>query len=216
MAIFDLLDKLDVDRLITGFDKGLRTVFAPAHAARTTPGEAASDAVLDEQQRREAAALMRVNHTGEVCAQALYQGQALTAREAPARDALEQAAREETEHLAWTEQRIAELGGAKSVLNPLFYAGSFAIGAVSGLLGDRWNLGFLAETEQQVVKHLEGHLQRLPANDEKSRAIVQQMRDDESRHATTALAHGGAELPAPVKAAMKLSSKVMTETSYWL
>ena len=159
---------------------------------------------------------MRVNHSGEVCAQALYQGQALTAREPSARRALEQAAAEETEHLAWTERRIAALGGSKSVLNPLFYAGSFVIGAASGLLGDKWNLGFLAETERQVAHHLEGHLQRLPAEDRKSRAILEQMRDDEARHATSASNHGGAELPEPVKAAMKVSSKVMTETAYWL
>lgn len=207
---------IDLDKLIVAFDKGLRTVFAPAQTLRDVPGDTLPDAPLDETQRRQAAALMRVNHTGEVCAQALYQGQALTARDASAKHALEQAAQEETEHLAWTEQRIAELGGAKSVLNPLFYAGSFAIGALSGLLGDKWNLGFLAETERQVVQHLEGHLERLPREDEKSRAIVTQMRDDEARHATTAIAHGGAELPSPVKATMKVSSKVMTETAYWL
>jgi ubiquinone biosynthesis monooxygenase Coq7 len=207
---------IDLDRLIIGFDKGLRTLFAPAQTLREVPGAALPDAALDEAQRREAAAMMRVNHTGEICAQALYQGQALTAREPTAKQTLEQAAQEETEHLAWTERRIAELGGSKSVLNPLFYAGSFALGAVSGLLGDKWNLGFLAETERQVVRHLEGHLERLPVEDQKSRAIVEQMRNDEARHATSAINHGGAELPGPVKAAMKASSKVMTETAYWL
>jgi ubiquinone biosynthesis monooxygenase Coq7 len=207
---------INLDQLIVGFDKGLRTLFAPAQSLRPVPGDETTDAALDETQRRTSASLMRVNHSGEVCAQALYQGQALTARDASAKQALEQAAQEETEHLAWTELRIAELGGGKSVLNPLFYAGSFAIGAVSGLLGDKWNLGFLAETERQVVRHLEGHLERLPADDRKSRAIVEQMRDDEARHATSAVSHGGAELPAPVKAAMKASSKVMTETAYWL
>jgi ubiquinone biosynthesis monooxygenase Coq7 len=207
---------IDIDKVITGFDKGLRTLFASAQTLRPVPGDALSDAALEEAQRKTSASLMRVNHSGEVCAQALYQGQALTAREPAAKHALEQAAQEETEHLAWTERRIAELGGAKSVLNPLFYAGSFAIGAVSGLLGDKWNLGFLAETERQVVRHLEGHLERLPADDQKSRAIIEQMRDDEARHATSALEHGAAELPAPVKAAMKASSKVMTETAYWL
>ena len=206
---------INIDKLINGFDKGLRTLFAPAHTLRDVPGDALADASLDDTQRRQAAALMRVNHSGEVCAQALYQGQALTARDASAKQALEQAALEETEHLAWTERRIAELGGSKSVLNPVFFAGSFALGALSGLLGDKWNLGFLAETERQVVRHLEGHLQRLPAADQKSRTIVQQMRDDEARHATTAINHGAAELPAPVKAAMKASSKVMTETAYW-
>ena len=207
---------ISIDKFIVGFDKGLRTLFAPAQTLRAVPGDALTDAPLDEAQRRQAAALMRVNHSGEVCAQALYQGQALTARDVSAKQALEHAAQEETEHLAWTERRIAELGGGKSVLNPLFYAGSFAIGAVSGLLGDRWNLGFLAETERQVVLHLEGHLERLPADDQKSRAIVEQMRDDEARHATSAMNHGAAELPAPVKAAMKAASKVMTETAYWL
>ena len=206
----------DIDRFIVGFDKGLRTLFAPAQTLRPVPGEAIPDASLDEAQRQRSASLMRVNHSGEVCAQALYQGQALTARDTAAKQALEQAAQEETEHLAWTERRIAELGGSKSVLNPLFYAGSFAIGAMSGLLGDKWNLGFLAETERQVVRHLEGHLERLPAEDQKSRAIIEQMRADEARHATSALDHGGADLPAPVKAAMKASSKMMTETAYWL
>lgn len=207
---------MELDDLIIGFDRGLRTLFAPARSTRPVPGEGLQDADMSPAQRTLAAALMRVNHTGEVCAQALYQGQAMTARDSGARAALEEAAREETEHLAWTEHRITELGGRKSLLNPLFYAGSFAIGAAAGALGDRWNLGFLAETERQVVKHLEGHLERLPADDRKSRAIVEQMRDDEARHATTALRHGGAELPAPVKAAMQASSRVMTGGAFLL
>ena len=207
---------MDFDKIITGVDRGLRTLFAPAQTLRDVPGDALPETPLDDVQRRQAASLMRVNHSGEVCAQALYQGQALTARDAAAKQTLEQAAQEETEHLAWTERRIAELGGSKSVLNPLFYAGSFALGALSGLLGDKWNLGFLAETERQVVRHLEGHLERLPAEDQKSRAIVEQMRDDEARHATSAIDHGAAQLPAPVKAAMKASSKLMTESAYWL
>ena len=206
----------NLDRLIIGFDKGLRTLFAPAHSVRPAPGGEIADVALDQTQRELAAALMRVNHSGEICAQALYQGQALTARDSRARQALEQAAQEETEHLAWTERRIEELGGHKSLLNPLWYAGSFALGAAAGLLGDRWNLGFLAETERQVVQHLEGHLQRLPAEDRKSRVILEQMKADEARHATSALQHGGAELPAPVRAAMRLSSKVMTETAFWI
>ncbi len=205
-----------IDDLIISFDKGLRTLFAPAHSVRKIPGNDLPEAELDERQRALAAALMRVNHSGEICAQALYQGQAMTARDSSARAALEEAAREETEHLAWTEQRIAELGSRKSLLNPLWYAGSFAIGAAAGLLGDRWNLGFLAETERQVVRHLEGHLDRLPAEDRKSRAIVEQMREDEARHATSALRHGGAELPEPVKTAMQATSKVMTGTAYLL
>jgi 3-demethoxyubiquinol 3-hydroxylase len=207
---------IDLDRLIIGFDKGLRAVFAPAQSLRPVPGETISEPELSGPERELAAALMRVNHAGEICAQALYQGQALTARNSGARQALEQAAREETEHLAWTERRIDELGGRKSVLNPLWYAGSFAIGAAAGLLGDRWNLGFLAETERQVVAHLEGHLERLPAADRKSRAIVEQMRDDEARHATSASQQGGGELPRPARSAMRFSSKVMTGTAFWI
>ncbi len=207
---------IDLDRLIVSFDRGLRTLFAPAISARAVPGEDLPDAVMDPAQRQHAAALMRVNHTGEVCAQALYQGQALTARSAEAQAALERAAREETEHLAWTGQRIEELGGRTSVLNPLFYAGSFAIGTVAGLLGNRWNLGFLVETERQVVEHLEGHLRTLPPEDGRSRAIVSEMRLDEARHATTALEHGAAELPAPARALMRLASKVMTRSTYWI
>jgi ubiquinone biosynthesis monooxygenase Coq7 len=205
-----------IDELIIAFDLGLRTVFGPARSVRPVPGEELPQHEMSASQRTHAAALMRVNHTGEVCAQALYQGQALTARDQSARAALGKAAQEETEHLAWTELRIEELGGRKSLLNPLFYAGSFAIGAAAGLLGDRWSLGFLAETERQVVAHLEGHLTRLPEEDQKSRAVVKEMQIDEARHATNALQHGGAELPAPAKAAMRVASKVMTETSYWI
>jgi ubiquinone biosynthesis monooxygenase Coq7 len=205
-----------IDELIVAFDKGLRTVFAPAQTLRPVPGEELPSPPLSDSQRALSAALMRVNHTGEVCAQALYQGQALTARNPQAKAALEQAAQEETEHLAWTERRIAELGGRKSLLNPAWYAGSFAIGALAGLLGDRWNLGFLAETERQVVAHLEGHLQRLPAEDSRSRAIVEKMREDEARHATSAIEYGASDLPRPARDAMRLSSKVMTETAYWI
>jgi ubiquinone biosynthesis monooxygenase Coq7 len=207
---------LDLDRLITAFDNGLRTLLAPAHSARPIPGEAAAEPELTPAERELTAALMRVNHTGEICAQALYQGQALTARNPDARAALEQAASEENDHLAWTSQRITELGGRTSFLNPLFYAGSFTLGAVAGILGDKWNLGFLAETERQVEAHLEGHLGRLPAQDEKSRAIVAEMKNDEARHASTAIQHGAAELPAPVKLAMKMGSQVMTRTTFWI
>jgi ubiquinone biosynthesis monooxygenase Coq7 len=202
-----------LDELIVAFDRGLRTVFAPAHSLRETPGDDLPEAAMTEEQRRLSASLMRVNHAGEVCAQALYQGQALTARDPSSRAALEQAAREETEHLAWTERRIEELGGRKSLLNPAWYAGSFAIGALAGLAGERWNLGFLAETERQVVAHLDGHLKRLPGEDRKSRAVLESMRTDEARHATSAVGHGAAELPAPAKAVMRLTSKVMTTTS---
>ena len=205
-----------LDELIIAFDKGLRTVFAPAQSVRPTPGASLPEAGMTEAERTHAAALMRVNHTGEICAQALYQGQALTARNPRARAALEQAAREETEHLAWTESRIEGLGGRKSLLNPAWYAGSFAMGALAGLAGDRWSLGFLAETERQVVAHLEGHLRRLPEEDRKSRAVLEQMKVDEASHATNAIKHGAAELPQPAKAAMRLSSKVMTETAFWI
>lgn len=207
---------LDIDRLIVGFDRGLRTLFAPAQSVRPVPGMDLPDAGMETADRKLAAALMRVNHSGEICAQALYQGQALTARDSQAKAALERASQEETEHLAWTESRIEELGGHKSLLNPMLYAGSFALGAAAGLLGDKWNLGFLAETERQVVKHLEGHLQRLPEEDRKSRAILEQMKEDEARHATSALQHGGAELPAPARLAMRLSSEVMTKTAFWI
>ncbi len=205
-----------LDRLIVEFDKGLRTLFAPASTVRPLPGKQVDDAVLSESEKRLAAALMRVNHSGEICAQALYQGQALTARNPAAKAALEQAAQEETEHLSWCETRIRELGSHTSYLNPLLYTGSLAIGAFAGVLGDKWNLGFLAETEHQVEAHLARHLERLPVQDAKSRAIVEQMKQDEARHATTALEHGGAELPLPVKLGMKLSSKLMTKTAYWV
>ena len=206
----------DLDRLIVAFDNGLRTLLAPAHSARPHPDSDVADVALAPNERQLAAALMRVNHSGEVCAQALYQGQALTARNPEARAALERAAVEETDHLAWTARRIDELGGRVSLLNPLWYAGSFALGAAAGLLGDKWNLGFLAETERQVEGHLAGHLDRLPPGDEKSRVIVDQMKTDEARHAGTAVEHGAAELPTPVKQAMKLGSRVMTRTAFWI
>jgi ubiquinone biosynthesis monooxygenase Coq7 len=207
---------MNLDRLIMVFDNGLRTLLAPARSARPHPDAAIEDAGLDNAQRALSAALMRVNHTGEICAQALYQGQALTARNPLARVVLEQAAAEETDHLAWTERRITELGGRLSALNPLFYAGSFALGAMAGIAGDKWNLGFLAETERQVESHLDSHLGRLPEADVKSRAIVDQMKADEARHARTAVEHGGAELPQPLRQAMKLGSRVMTETTFRL
>lgn len=207
---------INIDKLIIGFDSALRTLLTPAQTLRPVPGSELPEAELTDTEKRLSCALMRVNHVGEVCAQALYQGQGLTARNGTVQQALMQAAREETEHLAWTERRIAELGGRKSLLNPLWYGGSFAIGVVAGMLGDKWNLGFLAETEQQVGAHLARHLQRLPDNDEKSRAIVTQMEIDEASHATMALSYGGAELPLPVKFTMKLGSKVMTQTAYWV
>jgi ubiquinone biosynthesis monooxygenase Coq7 len=206
----------NLDKLIIGFDHALRTLLTPAQTLRPVPGTQLPEAELNDLEKSESAALMRVNHVGEICAQALYQGQALTARDAGVQQTLAQAAREETEHLAWTERRINELSGRKSLLNPLWYGGSFAIGAFAGLLGDKWNLGFLAETERQVSAHLGGHLSRLPHADEKSRAIVTQMQIDEAGHATTAMANGGAELPMPVKLVMKMASTVMTRTAYWV
>lgn len=204
------------DSLILHFDRALRTLFAPAASRRPYPDAGLPEATMTDAERRHVAGLMRVNHSGEVCAQALYQGQALTARNPDIAQALQQAADEETEHLAWCERRLNELNSHKSLLNPLWYTGSFALGVLAGTLGDRWNLGFLAETERQVEGHLDGHLQRLPEQDAKSRAIVEQMKADEIRHAETAIALGGAELPLPVKLAMKLTAKVMTQTAYWV
>lgn len=203
-----------MDQLIVEFDKALRTLFAPARSVRPVPGGDMPDTLLSDAQREHVAGLMRVNHCGEICAQALYQGQAIMSRDASVRRELEQASNEETEHLAWTEQRIAELGGRKSLLNPLWYGGSLALGMLAGRLGDRWNLGFLAETERQVEAHLGGHLDQLPAEDQKSREIIGQMKIDEARHADTAIGLGAQELPGPVKAAMKLMARVMTTTAY--
>lgn len=204
------------DTLIAEFDRALRTVFAPARSGRPVPGAELPDTLLDSTQRRHAAGLMRVNHCGEICAQALYQGQALTSRDPGVREALRGAANDETEHLAWTEQRIAELGGHKSLLNPLLYLGSLSLGLAAGALGDKWNLGFLAETERQVEAHLDGHLKKLPDDDGRSRAIVDQMRLDEIQHAETAVQYGAAELPKPVKWAMKLAASLMTASTYRL
>jgi ubiquinone biosynthesis monooxygenase Coq7 len=203
-----------MDRLIHELDRALRAIAGVANASRRSPAEQKAEAPLDDQERAHAAALMRVNHVGEICAQALYQGQALTARNPEARQALEQAAREEEDHLAWSAARIRELGGRPSLLNPLWYAGSLAIGAVAGALGDRWNLAFLAETEHQVEEHLAGHLGALPAKDERTRAVVEAMRRDEAKHRASALRLGAAELPEPAKAAMRLASKVMTSVAY--
>lgn len=207
---------MNVDALIIALDNGLRTVFASAQSARPLPGKDLPDTDLNATDKKHAASLMRVNHVGEVCAQALYQGQALTARNLTAKVALAKAAQEEVEHLAWCETRLTALGGRKSLLNPVWYAGSLAIGMTAGTLGDKWNLGFLAETERQVEAHLMTHMQALPEADTKSRAVVEQMRKDEARHAETAIAHGGTALPLPVQTAMRLMSKVMTKTAYWV
>ncbi len=205
---------IDIDRCITEFDKGLRTIIGVHPAARPTPGKELPETDLGEAERRHAAALMRVNHCGEVCAQALYQGQALASN--GLRGALDQAAREEADHLAWCEHRIAELGGRLSVLNPLWYAGSLAFGFVAGKFGDEWNLGFLAETEHQVERHLQGHLDRLSESDTRTRAIIEQMKRDEAGHADTARRLGARDLPAPAKGAMRLAARAMTATSYWI
>lgn len=204
-----------IDRFIHGLDQALRTTLGPApEPSRPNPAAAHTEAELTAAERELAGRLMRVNHAGEISAQALYQGQALTARLPTVRGKMEQAAVEENDHLAWTAERIRELGTHTSVLAPFWYAGSFAIGALAGIAGDKWSLGFVAETEHQVIRHLDAHLARLPEQDAKSRAILEQMRTDEARHATTALAAGGATLPEPVRQLMALSSKVMTTTAY--
>ena len=205
---------LNLDCIIVEFDKGLRTLLSEAHSVRPYPDANVAEAPLSEAEKRHAAALMRVNHSGEICAQALYQGQALTARDPKVQQRLQHAAQEETEHLAWTSHRVHELGGHLSLLNPLWYTGSLALGAFAGLLGDKWNLGFLSETEQQVGAHLQSHLSRLPQQDEKSRAIVSQMYTDEIGHADMAVELGGVELPNPVPMLMKLNGRVMTSLVY--
>lgn len=201
-----------IDRWLVSADNALRTLSGSVHAARPTPGDTRSDA-LPEAERPRSGALMRVNHVGEVCAQALYQAQALTARSPDLRARMQTAAREELDHLAWTEQRLQELGDRPSLLNPLWYAGSFGIGLLAGRLGDARSLGFVIETERQVEQHLAGHLDRLPAADERSRAIVERMRDDERRHADGAVEAGGLPLPAPARWLMRAAARVMTTTA---
>jgi 3-demethoxyubiquinol 3-hydroxylase len=204
------------DRFIIELDRALRTVLGVGAAERTSPGKALEEPVLDAGERRHAAALMRVNHCGEVCAQALYQGQALASRNARIKEELGRAAREESDHLAWSAERIAQLGGRPSLLNPLWYAGSLCIGYVAGRLGDAWNLGFLAETERQVERHLAGHLERLSPRDERTHAVIETMRREEAGHADKAVALGARELPDPVRGAMRVAARVMTTTAYWL
>ena len=203
-----------LDRLIQELDRGLRTVAAANVAARPNPAGGSRESVSEDAARCHAAALMRVNHAGEIAAQALYHGQALTARNPRTREALLEAARDETDHLAWCEQRVRELDDRTSLLAPVWYAGSFAIGAMAGLAGDRTSLGFVAETERQVIEHLESHLHALPEGDERSRRIVEQMRDDEARHGKQASAAGGRELPRPVRELMRRTARVMTRTAY--
>jgi ubiquinone biosynthesis monooxygenase Coq7 len=204
------------DRLIIAIDQAARTVLAESHPARPYPAEGISDSLERPEDRAHAAALMRVNHAGEVAAQALYQGQAFVATSPPTRESLMEAAREENDHLAWCARRVQELGGRLSALNSVWYAGSFGIGALAGLVGDRASLGFVAETERQVVEHLDGHLQQLSRKDARTRAIIEQMSSDEERHGRNALSAGGAELPALARALMKLTARVMTRTAHWL
>ncbi len=207
-----------LDRLTAAADRALRTLGAPPAALRPSPaaGLASAEPEMTEAQRREAAALMRVNHVGEVCAQALYDAQALASRDPELRALFERAASEESDHLAWTQARIEELGGRTSLLNPLWYGGAFAIGLLAARAGDRRSLGFMAETERQVEQHLDGHLERLPEGDLASRAVIEQMKDDEVQHAESAIHHGGAELPLPARLAMRLAAKVMTKTAHYI
>ena len=203
-----------IDDIVLGLDNALKTLAAKPRAMRSNPAESVPEADLSTDQRQHAAGLMRVNHTGEICAQALYDGQALTARDQQTRTSLHTAAQEETDHLVWCEERLTELDARPSVLNPLFYAASYAMGAVTGLLGDKVSLGFVEATEDQVCRHLEAHMASLPPEDERSRSIIEQMHEDEARHGADALEAGGLEFPQAVKDAMSVASRVMTKTTY--
>jgi len=205
------------DRIVSALDQALRTVFAPAkRPTRPSPAHEMPEPALSPGERDLAGRLMRVNHAGEIAAQALYHGQGVTARLDAVRSRMEQAAEEENDHLAWTRDRIEKLGTHTSLLGPFWYAGSFAIGAIAGLAGDRWSLGFVVETEQQVIRHLDSHLARLAAHDAPDRAVLERMKEDELQHATSALSAGAAALPRPVQSAMHLISRVMTRTAYWI
>ena len=206
-----------LDRLLVGVDQAVRTLSpGAATAVRENPSATTSSDKLDKSDYRHIAGLMRINHTGEVCAQALYQGQAATAKLPDVRDKMEHAALEETDHLVWCEDRLNQLGSQTSVLNPLFYALSYGIGAVAGAAGDKWSLGFVAATEEQVCKHLREHLEQLPTEDKKTRAILKQMLADEEEHGASALAAGGQDFPKPIKDVMSVMSKAMTKTTYRL
>ena len=205
-----------IDNVINTFDAALRTVFAEARPSRVRPDASIKEDVMTDEQKQKVVTLMRINHVGEVCAQALYSGQAFTSRNPQIVAALKHAASEETDHLAWCESRIKELGGRKSLLNPVWYLGSFTLGAIAGAVGDKWNLGFLAETEQQVSAHLSSHLEALPVEDIKTRAIIEQMHADELSHAKEAINLGAADLPNTFKYAMKVSSKIMTTTAHYI
>lgn len=204
-----------IDQCLVQFDQALRTcVPGSSHAERSTPAEQLGHTELTDNEQRHAAGLMRINHTGEVCAQALYAGQASTAKLGEVREAMEHAAAEEVDHLAWCEERLGELNSQPSVLNPVFYGLSFGMGALAGLAGDRWSLGFVAETERQVCEHLEDHLEQLPEADARSKAVLEQMIIDEKQHGETAKQAGGADLPPPIQQAMTLLSQVMKKTTY--
>lgn len=207
---------MSLDRAILAVDKLIRTLFVAAPKSPWIPGEEMPEPSLSVAEKRHAGALMRINHVGEICAQALYQGQALACRDAVIRQSLDKAAAEEVEHLAWTAQRIDELGGRASYLNPFWYVGAAAIGVVAGKCGDAWSLGFLAETERQVGAHLDSHLTSLPEGDVKSRAIVLRMRSDEIAHAEVATALGGRVLPLPIRCLMRVSARIMTRTAYYV
>ena len=210
-------DLTPLDRLLAGVDNALRTIAAPAgRPSRENPAAEIAESELSDDQRAHAAGLMRVNHAGEVAAQGLYQGHAAVARDAVIEEQMQHAADEEFDHLAWCEQRLAELNAGPSRLSPVWYAGAFAIGAASGVLGDRWSLGFIAETERQVCAHLDSHLDRLPDDDAKSRAIVRKMRDEEEQHGENAIEAGAAQLPDPIQRLMQLTAKLMTKTAYRL
>ncbi len=207
---------MHIDSFIGGFDRALRVVTGVTIGHRPNPARGLGDAEMSEQEKRHSAGLMRVNHVGEVCAQALYEAQAAFAKDETTREQFRQSGQEEIDHLAWTAERLQELGSRASLLNPLWYAGAFALGAVAARLGDASSLGFVVETERQVEAHLNSHLEQLPAQDQRSRAIVTQMRDDEIAHADAAQALGAAELPAPVKGAMRMMARVMTGTAYYI
>ena len=204
-----------LDRLLAGANNALRTIAAPAgRPARRNPAAEITETDLTEKQRAHAAGLMRVNHAGEIAAQGLYQGHATVARDPDIEEQMQRAAEEEFDHLAWCEQRLSELGQKPSLLSPIWYTGAFLIGTASGVLGDKWSLGFIAETEKQVCAHLDTHLDRLPDDDARSRAIVRQMRDEEQEHGENAKDAGAAELPEPIRELMKLTARVMTSTAY--
>lgn len=216
MCCDTLLSMPTIDDFIIQFDRALRTLAAPARARRPSPAVDCPEVPMSDSDKIHVARLMRINHTGEVCAQALYQGQALTARVTSNRLALKEAAQDEVDHLAWCESRIVELGGRTSILNPVWYTGSLALGVLAGLAGDQWNLAFLEETEKQVGRHLEGHLARVPQDDQRTRSVIHQMKVDEEGHAALAHRLGAAPMPQPVQWVMRWASRLMTSTVYWV